>query len=104
MSETNEAATVARLLDVSLRQCPTTDERAAMRSGMGDAAALCDVLERIVLEVNLDYRGKPTKRGRELAAVAKRCGDAIWQMREQVSVPPLPFARRPTDIIGGLKR
>jgi hypothetical protein len=31
--------------------------------------------------------GRPTtKRGRELAEVAKRCGDAIWAMRGMVMV------------------
>lgn len=65
-------------------------ERAAMRGGLGDATAICDVLAQAILDENRGYGGKgpPTKRGQELAAVAKRCADAIFAARGTVEVPP----------------
>jgi hypothetical protein len=57
-----------------------------MRGALGDAAALCDALARDIATEN-SPRGRVTKLGRKLEAIAKRCGDAIWAMREKVDVP-----------------
>jgi hypothetical protein len=64
----------------------TRGERAAMRCVIGDAAGLCDAIARAIEIENKGNHGKgaTTKRGREMAAVAKRCGDAIWDMRKLV--------------------
>ncbi len=64
------------------------NERAAIRCALGDAAALCDWLVKGIKAENRGHKGKGavTKRGHELAAVAKRCADAIWEMRELIHV------------------
>jgi hypothetical protein len=63
-------------------------ERAALRCALGDAAALCDGLSRDIAAENRGYGGKGpvTKRGLELEAIAKRCADAIWAMREKIGL------------------
>lgn len=81
VTKTTDADLASAPLSTSLRLYPSRLERAAMRSGMMDAAALCDL---IAAEVG---RGRPSKRRAELAAVAARCGDAIEAMRERVGVP-----------------
>lgn len=79
----------SRMLNVALDTYKTAGERAAMRSAFGDAAALCDALAREIAAENRGRKGKGavTKLGLKLEEVAKRCGDAIWQMREQIEVP-----------------
>ncbi|SHK23653.1 hypothetical protein SAMN02745194_04513 [Roseomonas rosea] len=70
------------LLATSLGLYSGQDARVGMRSGMGDAATLCDeIAEEIALG------GRPSQRRAELAAVATRCADAIEAMRAQVEVP-----------------
>lgn len=68
---------------------PTPRERVSVRSGMDSAVHLCDALAEEILADNLDRRGnaQPTKRGQELAAIAKLCGDAIWAMRATITIP-----------------
>lgn len=63
-----------------------TAPRAAMRCGLSDASAICDILERDFLAEYTTKSGYIKKRGRELAAIAKRCGDQIWAYRESVNV------------------
>lgn len=61
-------------------------ERAALRCALGDAAHLCDALARDI--ENLGRRRKTVnKKHQEMAAVARRCGDAIWKMRDLIEVP-----------------
>ena len=60
------------------------NERAAMRSGMGDAAGLCDAMAD---ELLAQQPGRPSKAVREMAAGFRRCGDEIWRMRDRVEVP-----------------
>jgi hypothetical protein len=80
---------VAHLLNMALDGYKTAGERAALRCALGDAAAICDGLARVIAAENRGRGGKGavTKRGLELEAVAKRCGDAIWAMREKIDVP-----------------
>ena len=89
----------ARMLDVAMRCYQSRDERAAMRGALGDGAGLCDAIVHDILAEHRGRSGKgpPTKQGRELAAIAKRCGDALWAMREAIRVtdtPPPPRTRR----------
>jgi uncharacterized membrane protein len=76
----------ARLVAVSIRVHPARDARVGMRSGMLDAAALCDALAKVIENEHRGRGGKVRKRGVELAAIAKRCGDAIEKMRDGVDV------------------
>ena len=55
-----------------------------VRAGHGDAAHMCDAIAADILREHT-VRGKVTKQGRALAAACKRCGDAIWNMREKLS-------------------
>ena len=79
---------VDRMVELSKQTYTEFGERAALRCALGDAAAMCDGLARdIAAENTIRGAGKTvTKRGLELEAVAKRCGDAIWAMREKISV------------------
>ena len=79
----------SRMLNIALDTYKTAKERAAMRSAFGDAAALCDGLARDIADENRGRGGKGavTKLGLKLEAIAKRCGDEIWNMREQIDVP-----------------
>lgn len=63
-----------RILEMGLRCYPGREQRAAMRGGLGDAAALCDAIAK----------AQPSK---ETEAVAKLCGDEIWRLRNCVQVP-----------------
>jgi hypothetical protein len=66
-------------------------QRGSVRRGMGDAAHLCDAIASQIASA-----GRKSKRRDEMVAVAKRCGDAIWAMRELVCpdewqpAPPSP--------------
>lgn len=80
--------TQTKLVASSTRIYRDPDTRTGIRCGLGDAAGLCDALEKQIME---EYRGRggrgaTTKEGRALAAVAKRCGDEIWAMRDMVKV------------------
>lgn len=68
-------------LATSLRMYVSYDHRVGMRSGMMDAATLCDLISREILA-----SGRPSKQRRAAAAVALRCGDAIEAMRAEVAV------------------
>lgn len=80
--------TKAKLMASSTSIYREPEQRVGLRCGLGDAAALCDALEQAILEESRGHNGKgpPTKRGRELAAIDKRCGDEIWAMRNMVKV------------------
>lgn len=79
-----EVPTARRMAEASCRAYPGRTERAAMRSGIGDAAHLCDAIERDI-RAEHTVRGRVTNLGQQLAAVAKRCGDAVWEMRDMVT-------------------
>jgi hypothetical protein len=85
-----------KLIGVSMRAYTERQERAAMRCAMGDAAALCDAIAREMAARSRGRGGKGavTKQGLILEAVAKRCADAIWAMREMIDVPS---ASAPTE-------
>ena len=76
------------LLHSSMNVHRDRDARAALRCGMGDSATICDIIAKRLLAEHKGYGGKgpATKLGRELAAIAKRCGDEIWALREKVTM------------------
>lgn len=84
MGEPDEAA--AKMVQAAMSIYQSRPERAAMRCALGDAAGLCDALARAIEADNKGNHGKGaiTKQGQDRAAIARRCGDAIWQMRELV--------------------
>ena len=53
--------------------------RSAVRSGLGDAAHLCDAIADDICDEKT-VRGKLTKEGIALIAALKRVSDAIWTM------------------------
>lgn len=57
------------------------DLRIGMRSGMMDAAHLCDLIGK-----EIEGAGRKSRLRSMMVAVAKRCGDAIEEMRNQVGV------------------
>lgn len=74
--------TARQLVETATNCHPHRAARVGMRSGMGDASALCDAIAADLV------RGmRPSKRRDALVAVAKRCGDAIFAMRDLVEVP-----------------
>lgn len=77
---------VDRWLAHAMSAYSTSEGRAALRCALGDAAALCDGIARDIAAENRGRGGKGavTKCGLELEAIAKRCGDAIWAMREKI--------------------
>lgn len=74
--------TAKALVEIATRVHPHRASLIGMRSGMGDAAALCDAIAGDMLKGM-----KPGRRRDEAMAVAKRCGDAIFAMRDLVEVP-----------------
>lgn len=72
-----------QIMRASLDAYQSREQRAAMRGALSDAAHLCDAL---AAEISMK-RGRTSKKRLELAFAAKRCGDAIWAMREKVNVP-----------------
>lgn len=89
MGERNAAQAMDVLAEYAMRTYRTPEERAALRCALSDAASLCDTLTKDIAAENRGNhgRGATTKRGRELAAVAKRCGDTIWALRDKITVP-----------------
>lgn len=83
MADRSQTAERPSTLDVCLRSSlsahPERIARTALRCGLGDASVVCDALAETILEEHRGRGGKgaPTKLGRELAAIAKRCGDAV---------------------------
>jgi len=84
---TNEARHLATVVPWAKRHTGTGDTLAAILCGIGDAAHLCDAIERDILKGGRtrDGNGAPSKHAREMAAAAKRCGDAIWALRQRVA-------------------
>jgi hypothetical protein len=76
-----------KILASSLQSYKTREERAALRCALGDAAALCDAINRDIRAEHKTKREAISKRGLELSEVARKCGDAIWAMREKIDVP-----------------
>lgn len=81
-----QAKAARQMADSSMVTYASQKERAALRCALGDAAHLCDAVARDI-ESRFRRRKTVTKAGQEMATIAKMCGDAIWQMREQISVP-----------------
>lgn len=76
-----------KMVDHSTSIYDSHKERSAMRCEAGDAAALCDAVGRWIGEQHKKHGGGVTKRGLELQAIAKLCGDEIWKMRNLVKHP-----------------
>ena len=68
-----ETSTWKSILETALRCYPSRAERYALRSGLENAACLCDAIGRDLPEKD--------------AAIAKLCADAIWTMRSKIQVP-----------------
>lgn len=66
----------------SLGMYQQPEHRVGMRSGMMDAAHLCDLIAK-----QIEYGGRKSKERDAMVALAKRCGDAIEYMRKTVEVP-----------------
>jgi len=73
-----------RLAAVAQKVYDLHGERSAMRCALGDAATLCDVLATKLEEVNRVRGNRISKQGQEWAVIAKRCGNAIWEMRARI--------------------
>ena len=78
-----------RISTVAMQTYKTHGERAALRCALGDAAAVCDGIAReVAAENTIRGAGRTvTKRGQELEAIAKRCADAVWALRESIRMP-----------------
>ena len=61
----------------------SSDKRAGVRCGAGDAATICRHLARQILA-----DGRQSKKRDDLAAVAERCGDIIMAYYDRVRVQP----------------
>lgn len=86
MGELN--ALLAELSAKAQETYTTREARAAMRCVLGDAAQLCDTMQIRIKAANPGRRkGSVSSVGLELADVAKRLGDLIWEMRGTVKVP-----------------
>lgn len=73
-----------KIIAVGMRIYRSRTERAALRGGMADAAAICDVIEQQIKNEHRIRGGRISKRGLELAAVAKRCGDEIHELMKTI--------------------
>lgn len=76
-----EAPLDERIMRASLDSYRSPDQRAAMRGALRDAAHLCDALATAAG----DGRRMSAKL-RDIQSAMKRCGDAIWAMREKIPV------------------
>lgn len=76
-----DAALAAKTIETSLRMYPDHDVRVGMRSGTMDAAHLCDAIAKEILG-----SGRKSRQRLAFALVATRCGDAIHEMRDLVTV------------------
>jgi hypothetical protein len=82
---------VDRVLAASKRGYKTRGQRAALRCGMHDATIIADYVAREIREKNTS-RGRLTKHGAELEAVAKLIGDTVWAAYQQIGSHKLPSA------------
>jgi hypothetical protein len=78
--------TASKLMSDAMGIYKTRSARAALRCALIDAAGLCDFISRVIEAENKGHNGKgpTTKRGRDLAKIATRCGDALMEMRTLV--------------------
>jgi hypothetical protein len=58
----------------------SSDRRAGVRCGLGDAAAICDLLAKEL------RAGRRSKRRAEIADTLQRCGDSIMAYYHRVQV------------------
>ena len=66
-----------------------TKELGAVRSGLSDAAHMCDCIADDIRKENIVKRGwkagQVSNVGEVMAMAVKRAGDAIWAMREKIA-------------------
>jgi hypothetical protein len=79
-------ARIERMIDVALRVYREPKERAAMRSALGDAAAICDMVAADIENANRTRSGKVINAAQEMAHQVRFAGDRIWRMREQITL------------------
>ena len=77
---------IKRMREASMETYRSPEERAAMRCGLSDASALCDILEREIKDKYVGRGGKIKKIGMELSVIAKMCGDKIYEYRSRINV------------------
>jgi hypothetical protein len=75
--------TIEKMVVVAARTYNAQHEFSAMRSALGDAAALCDRLASDRLEAGRIKGGYVKKAARKDAELLRTAGDVIWSMREQ---------------------
>jgi len=86
MNELKKLLTKMSALEQTTYTMPSS--RDAMRSGLRDAVTLCAAMKANIEAANPGRRtGSVSSVGVELADVAKRLGDLIWEMRETIEVP-----------------
>lgn len=78
---------IDHLVESSKRIYQQASERAAMRGGMMDAAALCDKLATEMIAQNRRGNRMPRRLALQMASAFSRCGDEIMRMRDRVEVP-----------------
>jgi hypothetical protein len=74
------------MADTAMEQHTTHAARAALRCAYGDAAALCDLIEKDVVKSNTGRRGL-TQAGSAIAYAVKQAADRIWTVREMIVMP-----------------
>lgn len=87
MSDTIIDEAAKKMAEHSMSVYDTGKERSALRCEAGDAAHLCDAVARWIGEQHRVRGGRISKRGQELQAIAKLCGDEIWKMRDLIKHP-----------------
>lgn len=73
----------AKFVAASLRLYQTAEHRVGLRSGLSDAAHICDALAKEIAPEG--KRASLMKR--EIAEALKAAGDTIWRARAAVDVP-----------------
>ena len=76
------------IIDRALRLHPTREGRSGIRSGLGDAASICDLVAKRIEKAN-PGRGKNSvsQVGQEIATAVRRAGDEIMAVRDRIDVP-----------------
>ena len=76
------------IVDRALRLHPTREGRSGIRSGLGDAASICDLVAKSVERAN-PGRGKDSvsQVGQAIAHAIRSAGDKIMAVRDRIDVP-----------------
>lgn len=63
---------------------------ASVRSGLSDAAHMCDNIAGDIVAANTLLNGRVTANGLLMRDALKRAGDAIWALRDKLKVEDTP--------------